>query len=488
MRTADIKATGVPGRKALERRDAPRVSHALLLTGTQAARWSLRVVFVLVVARSLGPADFGVYALLYTLVEFVGVASGACYIDYLTREAAKDASVGWGLAFQLIVLRMIIAVPLTLLAISVVSTLHYSWSVLTGTAWLALTLIPRSVSEAVQGVLRGIQRYKSYLAIDLVLGTALVTGAGYLLVWKGGLRVAIATEVVGAAMAGLAAVILGLKYKTKDVLQLKWWRVVKQGAVFNLYSFVGNLYDRFDVVLLSRLAGASATGIYSVAYRALGMTQVFAYGVLYSLLPRLSRNCEATEERRRMENATGLLSSVAFVVVLATTVFAGPAVKMVLGAAYAESAVALKILIWAVILRYMNYALNTELLASGRERVFVATTLVCLGVNLFGNLVFIPMYSWRAAGVVTIATELALFGQNLFWVRRLRGSVSLSWRMARNALAFVLLLALATAGGYLGAPLVVGTACIAVFGAYLYRGGISSEVSAVWSLERGRTT
>ena len=189
-----------------------------------------------------------------------------------------------------------------------------------------------------------------------------------------------------------------------------------------------------------------------------------------------------------MENATALLLSVAFVVVLATMVFAGPAVRMVLGAAYAESAVALKILIWAVILRYINYALNTELLASGREKVFVATTLVCLGVNLAGNLVFIPRYSWRAAAIVTIATELALFGQNVFWVRRLRGSVSLSWRMARNALAFVLLLALAMAGEYLGAPLVVGTACIAAFGVYLHRGGVSSQVSAVWNLDRGRAT
>src|SRR5205823_14672585 len=142
---------------------------------------------------------------------------------------------------------------------------------------------------------------------------------------SGGLRMAIETEIAAAGLAGIVAMGLGLRLKTKEVIAQERWQLVKKSAVFNLYSFIGNLYDRFDVVLLSRLAGDYATGIYSVAYRALGMTQIFAYGVLYSLLPSLSRNASGRKERQRMDKATGLLLSAAFVVVLATTVFAGPA-------------------------------------------------------------------------------------------------------------------------------------------------------------------
>ena len=462
----------------------PRVSHAVLLAGTQVAKWSFRVLFVLVIARALGPAEFGVYALLYTMVEFLGVASGSGYIDYLTREAAKDARVGWGLAFQLVVLRVSVAVPAGLIEIGILRLLAYPRTVLVGTAFLSLTLIPRALSEAVQGVLRGLQRYKCYLAIEFVLGAVLVVGAGLLSVRHGGLHMAIGTEIVAAGVAGFLAVVFGLKYKTKEVIGLKTWQLVKRGGVFNLYSFVGSLYDKFDVVLLSRLAGGYATGIYSVAYRALGMTQILAYGVLFSLLPGLSRDAGGAVERQRMDKARNLLLSAAFAVVLTTMVFAGPAVKLFLGAAYADSTVALKILIWAVILRYINFALNTELLAAGREKVFVATTLVCLAVNFFGNLVFIPIYSWRAAGVVTIATEFALFIQDLYWVRKLRGSVPTSWTMGRNALVFVFLLALAMIGGYMGAPLAVGLICVALFAAYLYRVGISSEISTVWNVGR----
>lgn len=464
--------------------DTPRVSHAVLLTATQVVKWSLRVVFVLLVARSLGPARFGTYALLYTLAEFLAVASGTGYIDYLTREAAKDPRVGWGLAFQLVVLRMAIAVPVALIEIAILWVMGYPGTVLVGTTLLAVTIVPRALSEAVQGVLRGLQRYKSYLVIDVVLGAVLIAGAGLLFVRHGGLRMAIATEIAAAGIAGLVAVGLGLKFKTREVIGLRVWDLVKKGGVFNLYSFVGSLYDKFDVVLLSKLAGGFATGIYSVAYRALGVPQILAYGVFYSLLPELSRNAKGSEERRRMEKATDVLLSAAYLIVLATIVFAGPAVLLILGPQYAESAEALKILVWAVIFRYLNYPLNIALLAAGRERVFVLTTLTCLGVNLVGNLTLIPRFGWRAAALMTIVTELALLAQNIFWIRRAVSKVAPPPEAVRTSVAFGVVVTTALAGGHLGSSVLVGTACLACFVAYLAWRGMFRHFAGIWSAVR----
>jgi O-antigen/teichoic acid export membrane protein len=332
----------------------------------------------------------------------------------------------------------------------------------------------------VQGVLRGIRQYAGCLVIELVLGGSLVVGAGFMLFRHGSLRTAIATEIAASVAASLAALALALKYKTREAIWLKGSHLVKTSAVFNAYSFLGSLYDRFDIVLLSKLAGDYATGIYSVAYRALGMTQILAYGVLYSLLPVLSRSAGGVEERRRLERAMGFLLSVAFAVVLATIVFAGPAVRLLLGERYAESSSALKILIWAVMLRYVNWALNITLLAAGREKVLVVTSLVCLAVNFIGNLVFIPLYSWRTAAVMTIATELVLLVQNLYWVRRALGRVPRPWGMVRSSGVFAVLLGVALAGRYGGLPLVVGTLCLVIFAAYLYASGMLAEFATVW--------
>ena len=325
---------------------APRFSHTVLLTASQMAKWCLRLIFVLVIARAMGPEKFGPYALIFAMVEFLAVASGAGYTDYLTREAAKDECVGWGLAFQLTLLRVGIAIPVAAIEIGILSLTRYPHAVVVGTAWMALTMIPRSLSEAVQGVLRGIHRFGSFLLIELTLGGFLVAGASLLFVRQGGLGMAISAELIAAAAAGVAGLAFLLRFKTKEQIWLSLPHLLKRSAVFNAYSFVTSLYDRFDVVLLSKLVGDYATGIYAVAYRALSMTQILPYGLLLSLLPALSRNPHGREERARLEKAMGLLLSAGFVVILTTIVFAGPAIRLLLGASYAESAVALKILIW----------------------------------------------------------------------------------------------------------------------------------------------
>lgn len=471
---------GAPGPES----SSPKVSHAALLLAGQAARWLLRLAFVLAAARTLGPEKFGVYALLFAVTEFAAVASGSGYADYLTREAARNEALGWGLAAQLASLRMLLAVPIAAAEIAILHAMRYPHSILAGAAWMSLSLAPRSWSEAVQGVLRGTGRLAGYLAVDLVLGGSLVAGAVLLTIGHAGLGTAIAAELTAAGAAGIAGAVLAAKRRASLRLTLPGLALLKRGAIFNLYSFIGSLYDRFDVVLLSKLAGDYATGIYSVAYRALGMTQIVAYGVLYSLLPALSRDMASQCERRRLERAVGMLLSAAFVVVLGTLVFAGPAVRMLLGPRYAEAAVVLKLLIWAVIVRYVNYALNIALLAGRQERVFVVTSSVCLAVNLAGNLLLIPRYGWRAAAYVTIATELVLLAQNVYWIRRTLGGIPLPQGLVRTSLAFAAGLAATLFGNRSGMALPIGSASLLFFAAYLYRSGAVTEFAEVWSVER----
>ncbi len=463
-----------------------RISPALLLTAAQLSRGLFRLFFVITVARVLGPARFGVYTLLLAMVEMLAVASGTGYMDYLSREAAKDDRLGWGLGAQLIRLRVAYALPLTVLGLSLLWLLGYPRLVLLATAGMSLTLLPRSLSEAVQGVLRGTGRFAEFLIVELALGLTLVAGACLVFVRGGRLGTVIIAELAAALVAAVAGWGFALKFRTKQRLQLKLSRLVKTSAIFNIYGFVGNLYDRLDVVLLSKLAGDYATGIYGAAYRSIGMVQLLPYGVLYSLLPTLSRgDCTQAEQRVRLEKAMGLLLGAAFVIVLATTVFADPVVPRLLGPGFAESAGALKILIWAVILRYINYAMNMRLLANGQERVFVATSTGCLAVNVIGNLVFIPIFSWRAAAVLTIVTELALLSQNVYWLRQAVGGVPRPLGWVRMSLAFVALLCVILAGGRLVSPTLVGTACLSVFLVYLYRTGMISEFASIWRTEPG---
>lgn len=464
-----------------------RISPALLLTAAQLSRGLFRLFFVITVARVLGPARFGVYTLLLAMVEMLAVASGAGYMDYLSREAAKDDRLGWGLGAQLIWLRVAYTLPLTVLGLGLLWLLGYPRLVLLATAGMSLTLLPRSLSEAVQGVLRGTGRFTEFLVVELALGLTLAAGACLVFVRGGQLGTVIVAELAAALVAAVAGWGFALRFRKKQRLQLKLSRLVKTSAIFNIYAFVGNLYDRLDVVMLSRLAGDYATGIYGAAYRSIGMVQLLPYGVLYSLLPALTRGDAPEQQRQRLEKAMGLLLGAAFVIVLATMVFADVLAPALLGARFSESATALKILIWAVILRYINYALNVKLLASGQEKVFVMTSGICLGVNVVGNLALIPMFSWRAAAALTIVTEFVLLLQNVYWLGRTDSGIPKPLGWPRMSLAFVVALFAIRAGARLASPLLVGSVCLAAFLVYLYRIGMVTEFASVWRMEPGST-
>ena len=58
-------------------------------------------------------------------------------------------------------------------------------------------------------------------------------------------------------------------------------------------------------------------------------------------------------------------------------------------------------------------------------------------VNIVGNVILIPRYSYRAAAAVTVMTEIVLLVQNLYWVYSRLGRTLLSFPMLVSALVFL---------------------------------------------------
>ncbi len=398
--------------------EGPKLSGAALLTVSRVGRWILRLAYLVIAARVLGPERFGVYVVLLAVLEIVAVASGTALVDFLTREAAKDPASAWNLGLQAALLRMAYAVPFGAAGIGALWLLGNHREVLVAACFLFVLLIPRAISESALGLFRGLDHYVMILAVDFSIGLALAAGGVLLWVRGGGLGFVVATEVFAATCGAALGVALSVRLAHLTGCWVRWSDLARRSYAFNIYPLTQHLYDRIDVILLSKLAGDYATGIYGMAYRVLGPLQMIPYGVFYNLLPSLSRNGWAPREKLRFERALGAMLGVAMVAVVCTLAFAAPAVRLVLGKQYMECVPAMKILIWAVIPMYINYALRIGLLALSREKVFIFTSLVCLVFNGTVNLIFIPMFSWRAAAVATIATEMVLLAQNVYWMYR----------------------------------------------------------------------
>ncbi|HWQ03455.1 MAG TPA: polysaccharide biosynthesis C-terminal domain-containing protein, partial [Candidatus Nitrosotenuis sp.] len=116
-----------------------------------------------------------------------------------------------------------------------------------------------------------------------------------------------------------------------------------------------------------------------------------------------------------------MLSLLGLPLAVGTTILAPRIVDWLYGAAYAQSAVYLQILIWAVALIFWNATLPAALNATGHERDSLVVVAAGLAFNIAGNVLLIPRWGALAAAWMTLFTEIVstllylhFFGRRLF--------------------------------------------------------------------------
>ena len=65
-------------------------------------------------------------------------------------------------------------------------------------------------------------------------------------------------------------------------------------------------------------------------------------------------------------------------------------------------------MIWTIPIGWINSVTNYVIVALDRQRTLTFAFTVGVAFNVIANLIFLPLYSYRAAAVTTIFSELAL--------------------------------------------------------------------------------
>jgi O-antigen/teichoic acid export membrane protein len=448
-------------------------SGAVQVSAAQTIRRSSRLLFFFIAARKLGPEIFGLYAFLLAVFETLALVSGEGFTEYLMRELSKTPASAGVLYSRVCLLRWLYILVLFAPAMGLLRLLGHPKPILEAAFWLFLTLFPRAVLGVGQGVIGSARHFRSLLWLEVVQATGLLGVGIFLLVKSPTLPNAIWAEVVSISAAALGSIVIARRFlRGKWEIVPSWRRILKETAFFNLYPLIINIYDRIDVVLLAVLAGNFAAGIYAVPYRALGALQILPFGLKTSVLPSISGDAKGGQgDKQLCSRLLSVMYLLALFPVLALTLLASPLILLLFGKDYSPSVPVLRVLIWAVIPMFLNYGLNTFLLARSKEQVFVWTGLICTVINIGANVILIPHYSYFAAAAVTILTETVLLGLNLVIIRRVFGFFALPQRFWKTSIIFLLLIAGGLAGNAY-APSVVSTfLTFFVFATYLYLNG-----------------
>jgi O-antigen/teichoic acid export membrane protein len=171
---------------------------------------------------------------------------------------------------------------------------------------------------------------------------------------------------------------------------------------------LGVVTYNFDAVLLGFLAGPTAVGWYTAAYKPVTMALALPVTYYGGLFPALARTYAVGGDAFRQTVARSLRLTSIFAVPLGVggTFLAGPLIDVLFGPAYLNSVAPLRLLAWSAALVILRGTYRHALNAAGRAGLDVRCAAFATGLNIGLNLLLIPTLGTVGAAAATLAADL----------------------------------------------------------------------------------
>jgi O-antigen/teichoic acid export membrane protein len=411
---------GIPGSNRFARNAVQRLAkNSVAPIAGQFANRAVDLVFAAFTLRLLGVTGNGEYAIAIVTWLYVKTISDFGLNVLVTREVAREPDqagrlLGASTLLRLIILGILI-VPVGLYAVGGQRYLNLSTSSTAAIALLTLSIIPSSYTDAINSIFNGRERMELPALLNVLTNLARA-GFGLAALFAGygvvGLAVVallsttISTAAYRVAMRHLAIWPVWSLSRT-DARQLTSlaWPLLLNGLLLNLFF-------RADVFVIQASQGNHALGIYDAAYKFLNTVQLVPAYFTLAAFPILSRYA-ASDHSRLVDSyrlAAKFMLVIAWPMAIGTVALAPFLIGILGGSAFLpDSAVTLRVLIWYLPLSYVNGITQYVLIAANHQRSIMTAFGFAVAFNFGMNLLFVPMFGYIAAAVITVATEVVLF-------------------------------------------------------------------------------
>jgi O-antigen/teichoic acid export membrane protein len=225
---------------------------------------------------------------------------------------------------------------------------------------------------------------------------------------------------------GILLVMARQSFSLPGPWQVDWLlqkQMVRLGFPLMLIHMLQTIFISSDVYLLRVMLpnGEEVVGWYNSAYKWFNALQIVPSFFTLALFPIISREIKRSmgAARRMYLLSLKLMLLLALPIAAAITFLAPLLIAIVGGQQYLpQGAVALQIVIWAIPIGWLNSVTNYVLIALGLEGMQPRAFTVAVAFNIIANLIFIPRFSFVAAGVTTILSEVVLMVMFAYYLRQ----------------------------------------------------------------------
>lgn len=374
-------------------------------------------------ARFLGDVQYGRYAFAFAFTALFLIVSDLGLSVLSVREIARVPQKASEYLTTISLTKLVFSLIMVGLIVMVINLMHYPKDTTTMVYIVALITVFTSFSSFFRAIFRAFERME-YEAMTVVAERVLVVGAALAVLLLGyGLVQVVSAMLVAQAVACLFTLVICVRKFARPRLTFDFSlskRLVKAALPFGIAGVFAAIIFQTDTVMLSIMKGDAAVGWYNAAYRLVLGTLFIPAAFVSSIYPVLSRFFISAKDSLVMtyEKSFKFLATLAIPLGISTTLIAGKIIFLLYGVEFANSVIALQILIWAVSLMWVRAIIGYTLASIDRQIVDTRIASMCALLNVVLNLILIPRFSYIGAGIASVISQIVLFTLEFNYLQR----------------------------------------------------------------------
>lgn len=375
----------------------------------------LGILVTVVVARYLGPEDFGMYAYVMSMVALFAVIGQMGLDGLLIRELLDEPqkqSETLGVAFA------IRGVGFALAALALLMFGLLMPGNLAQERWLfvlaSLAVAMQPVSAVLSNWFRS--RVEARYAVVSNFAGAVAGGAfkvGAVLAGSGVVAVGMG-QTLGVATGTIVLIVMFLRRggPTPNTWSFSWARartMLGEGAMIFVGSIFAVIYLKIDQVMLRAMQGPEAVGVYSIASLLSEALYFIPAAIVGTAFPRLVQlnagNPEAFAER--LQDVFDILAAAALIVLVGLFALGPLSIDLAMGPSYSAAVPIFLIHVLSLPFIFLRQGFSRWVIIKNMARFSMITQGAGALLNVGLNLALIPQFGGMGAAVATLLSYAA---------------------------------------------------------------------------------
>jgi O-antigen/teichoic acid export membrane protein len=369
----------------------------------------------------LGPYRYGQFQFVLSYVTLFGVVIDFGIQQYIIKKISEDRSQAKKYFHNFLAVEIVLAALVYGAMIGVAYYNHYEPIVIKAIMLAGLGAAVHGLTYPFLAVITSFYDLKKAAFLNFLASIINVGMIFFTISIGGGIVMLTSQQVIYASLAiiiyyhliqkhiGKPEIIKGIFSADQSLIKL----ILKAALPFALLVGFSTVYNRIDVVLITRILGYAQTGLYSAAYKFFDLLAFFPAVVshaLYPLFATLMAENKMAEIKDTLEKYLRFMAAVALPIGVGGSLLAKPIIG-ILSPEYSAAAPVLAVLVWAPSILFMYIVVNS-LVISQLTKFAMAITGINVVINLIGNIILLPRIGIVGAAIMTLVSE---FLQGIFY-------------------------------------------------------------------------